>query len=598
MKKHQLNKVIRMMLIILTRYPKVLLFSVSEAIIGAAQVYIPLLLIAPFLQNIIEKEIHSALLYGLFYALAIMLLEIGKRTLQKHRIIEGSRVSEKAINDVYIKVANLKYSDFSRSDVKTMFNRALEELYYEFDYGDIVESAVTVLENTIKILCSCTLTIYLLFSAPQKTTTYWWLGHPCISVFSFFIITSILIYISVLNTRKDTKRLKTLIEDHAKVENQLMYLQNEVIFRFPYYITYHLYRMQSLLYSKFRENQQKNIAYFSKSRRVRMHTQDIYDISSCIFTVFSFLVTSVKVVTNAIPLSMLLTYTQSMNKLHDASMALIASYGKLDQALPYFKNIDDFMGYSEEHSNSPTFTPPVPPYRIKFHHVFYKYPNSEKYAIEDLCLEFSNTNKYAIVGENGSGKTTLLMLLCRLIEPCAGQITLNEVNIQDYDLRDYRKLIATVMQDSGVYPIPLYENIAFSSNPHTDIITKLLETTGIQNLETRNSPDEESTKYSSGEQQKILAARAFYKNSPIYIFDEPTSAMDPLSEERFFTELLQYSSEHMVLFVSHRMSSCKTCDRIVVMQNGRAIEAGTHKELMQKRGEYYHLWNAQASTFQ
>ena len=597
MNKHQFNKVIRMLFIILTRYPNVLFFSVSEAIVGAAQVYIPLLLFAPFLQYIIEKELISALLFGLFYAFSIMLLEITKRFLQKHRIIEGSRVSETAINDVYIKIANIKYGDFSNSEVKTMFNRALEELYYEFDYSDVVESAVTVLENTIKILCSCTLTTHLLFSAPQKTVTYWWLGHPCIAVILFIIITSILICISVLNTRKDTKRLNTLIEDHAKVENQLMYLQNEVIYRFPYYITYHLYRMQSLLNSKFNENQQKNVAYFSQSRRVRMHTQDIYDISSCIFTVFSFLVTSVKILTNAIPLSMMLTYTQSMNKLHDATMALISSYNKLDQALPYFKNIDKFMEYPEEHNNTPTVATPVPPYCIKFHHVFYKYPNSEKYAIEDLCLEFSNTSKYAIVGENGSGKTTLLMLLCRLIEPCAGQINLNGENIQHFDLREYRKLISSVMQDSGIYPIPLCENITFSSTVHADVIDNLLQSAGIQNLESRAWVDEDSTNYSSGEQQKILAARAFYKNSPIYIFDEPTSAMDPFSEERFFTALLQNSSEHMVLFVSHRMSSCKTCDRIIVMQKGRAIEVGTHIELIQKHGEYYNLWNAQADTY-
>lgn len=598
MKRNKLSNVVRMMLIILCRYPKVLLFSVSEAVIGAAQVYIPLLLLAPFLQSIIEKNVHLALLYGLFYALTTMVLEVGKRILQKHRMIEGSRVSETAINDVYIKIAKLKYSDFSRSNVKTMFNRALEELYYEFDYSDIVDSAVVVLENSIKIICSCTLTIYLLFSVPQKSATYWWLGHPCISVFAFLLITSILTYFSIRNTRKDTKQLNDLIKDHAKVENRLMYLQNEVVFRFPYYITYHLYRMHSLLYSKFRENQQANISYFSRSRRVRMHTQNTYDISSCIFTFCSFFITSVKVLTGAIPLSMLLTYSQSMNKLHDASMALIASYGKLDQALPYFKNIDEFMDYSEEHSTTPTLASLEPPYNIRFHHVFYKYPNAEKYAIEDLCLEFSNTNTYAIVGENGSGKTTLLMLLCRLVEPCEGQITINGVNIQQYDLHDYRKLISTVMQDSGIYPLPLYENIALSPIPNTVIIANLLKTTGIHNLEKRNSSNEENIKYSSGECQKILAARAFYKNSPIYIFDEPTSTMDPLSEEEFYATLLQNSSAHMVLFVSHRLSSCKLCDRIIVMHNGRVIESGTHKELIQQHGEYYCLWSAQASTYQ
>ena len=241
---------------------------------------------------------------------------------------------------------------------------------------------------------------------------------------------------------------------------------------------------------------------------------------------------------------------------------------------------------------------------IEFCNVFFKYPNKTEFALKNINIKIENGKKIAIVGTNGSGKTTFVKLLCRLYDPTSGFINLNNNNIKDLDKEDYWHLFSIVFQDFKIFSFSVAENIAGSPFYHDEKIMNKLKKVGLEeivNINTFINKDFDITgiELSGGESQKIAIARAFYKESPILIFDEPTASLDPVSESDIYKLINQQSYNKTVVFISHRLSSCKFCDEIIVFDNGCIVQQGSHDELLNDiNGKYYSLWNAQAKHYQ
>lgn len=246
---------------------------------------------------------------------------------------------------------------------------------------------------------------------------------------------------------------------------------------------------------------------------------------------------------------------------------------------------------------------------IEFHNVSFKYPSSEEYALRNVSFKISSNSQTAIVGVNGSGKTTMIKLLCGFYKPQKGYITLNGIKIQDYDRDAYLDLFSVVFQDFKIFAFPIGENVAASVEYDERKVWQALKTAGLdkktQSLSNQlnhyiyKSVDMDGTDISGGEEQKLAIARAFYKDAPFIIFDEPTAALDPVAEAEIYTKFNQIVGDKAAVFISHRLSSCRFCERIFVFDKGKIVQKGTHDELLQNNnGKYLELWNAQAQYYQ
>lgn len=315
----------------------------------------------------------------------------------------------------------------------------------------------------------------------------------------------------------------------------------------------------------------------------------------------SFAILISKIYTKAISPVYIITYSQVMIKLHDSFFNISRTYSEIKRNLHFFDNIEYVMSLEEEFEkdaiNNFEFNFDKKNKIIKFEDVYYKYPNSETYAINGITFEFELNGKQALIGENGSGKSTLILLMLGLIKPTSGTIYLDGVDINLLEVLKYRDIFSYSFQDTSIYPVSIANNIAFNLNYDIDKIYNSLDKANIDKkfLDADFLNNLSSNSFSGGQIQKFTSARTFYKSANIYIFDEPTSAMDALNEDIFYKNLL--SINNPIIFISHRMSSCKMCDNIIVLKNGLISQFGTHNELVNCDGKYKELWLAQAETY-
>lgn len=246
-------------------------------------------------------------------------------------------------------------------------------------------------------------------------------------------------------------------------------------------------------------------------------------------------------------------------------------------------------------------------YEFEFRHVWFKYPDSEDHVLKDVNLKWRIGEKMALVGKNGCGKSTLVKLLCRLYDPTEGEITLNGIDIRKYSYEDYMALFSVVFQDSKLFAFSLAENVAADTEYDAERVTDCVIRAGLgERLEAMENGietclykdfDEHGVEISGGEAQKLCLARAIYKGSPFIVLDEPTAALDPISEHDIYTKFNGIVGTRTAIYISHRLSSCRFCDEITVMDNGRIAERGSHDELIGKGGAYKELWTAQAEYY-
>lgn len=246
---------------------------------------------------------------------------------------------------------------------------------------------------------------------------------------------------------------------------------------------------------------------------------------------------------------------------------------------------------------------------IEFKNVSYSYYMQEGYTLKNLSFKIHKGERIALVGHNGAGKTTLIKLICGFYHTTEGEILINGVNIDEIDRESLIKLIAPVFQDSNHYAVSIKENVAMETVGCIDeeklynalnlvgLTKKIKELkNGVNTIITRDM-DDTGVELSGGESQKLSIARAIYKDAPFVILDEPTSALDPLAEYDLYINLNKIINNHSAIFISHRLSSTKFCDRIFYLEKGELLEVGTHEELMSIDSEYKKLFNMQAEYY-
>jgi len=248
-------------------------------------------------------------------------------------------------------------------------------------------------------------------------------------------------------------------------------------------------------------------------------------------------------------------------------------------------------------------------YEIKLEHISFKFPGTDKKIFDDFNLVIKKGEKLALVGNNGAGKTTLVKLITGLYKPSEGKIYINGIDINEYRKIDYFKLFSVMFQDFRVLPHSIAENISCLNTKNIDFekIERVLELSGLSdkinslkngcNSMMSKEFDEDGIILSGGEIQKLMLARALYKDSPVIILDEPTAALDAIAESEIYNKYNVLVNNKTSIFISHRLSSTKFCDRIIVLEHGKIVEEGNHSELLKKNKEYAKMFKFQSSYY-
>ncbi|SFU54107.1 ABC transporter ATP-binding protein [Butyrivibrio sp. M55] len=274
----------------------------------------------------------------------------------------------------------------------------------------------------------------------------------------------------------------------------------------------------------------------------------------------------------------------------------------------FLNDLRFFLEYEEKIPENQDGLIPSSDYKtIEFNNVYFSYKDKE--VISNLSFKINKGDMIALVGHNGAGKTTIIKLLLRLYDPTKGAIFLDGVDIRKYNLRAYRELFATTFQDFCIMGASIKDNVLMGRDKDDVEITinEALEKAGIQkkiselnngqNTMMTKEFDESGIVFSGGENQKIAIARTFVQKSQLKIFDEPSSALDPISEYELFKSIIAEHKQHTMILISHRLSSVKLCDRVIMLENGRIVEEGTHKDLMVLGKKYAEMYKAQARNY-
>lgn len=289
---------------------------------------------------------------------------------------------------------------------------------------------------------------------------------------------------------------------------------------------------------------------------------------------------------------------------------LIRQASDIYQNYLFISDYESFMALPEENQQegvplSSTFSE-----GIEFRDVWFKYDQSPSWILKGVNFKVDPTENIAIVGENGAGKTTLIKLLCRFYEPQKGEILVNGQSIRNYSLKSYRHALSALFQDFAQYPFSAEDNIRFGDVEKKKTkkeIRQAAKLTGVADfikslpLGYKNPLDkefEQGIEPSKGLWQRIALARILYRDAQIIILDEPTSNVDPESEEQIFADVLKVAKDKIIFLVSHRFSTVRKADKILVLENGLAVEYGSHSELMKLNGRYKELFSLQAQSYQ
>lgn len=247
-------------------------------------------------------------------------------------------------------------------------------------------------------------------------------------------------------------------------------------------------------------------------------------------------------------------------------------------------------------------------YELRLENVSFAYPGSEQNTISHMNLVISPGEKVAVVGLNGAGKTTLVKLLCGFLDPVEGRVLLNGEDIRQYNRRDYYGLFAAVFQDFSVLDASVAENVAQTvDGVDRERVRECIALAGLtekaeslpKGLDTKLGRQvyEDGVELSGGQTQRLMLARALYKNAPLMILDEPTAALDPIAEHDIYQKYNQMAEGRTCLFISHRLASTRFCDRILFLDRGQIAEEGTHRQLLDKKGPYADLFEIQSRYY-
>lgn len=505
--------------------------------------------------------------------------------------------------NVYI---NARYSDELQFYIETVMMEKTSHMDLAFfdsaKMGDKVRNA----RSNFNIMTNMTWLVFDILSATVNViatlvivSSYkWWLGIVTIALLIPFLI---------YNKKYTEKRLqmeKEQIRDNRKKDYYNgVFFDNNVQFEIKlnnigdYFIGHYKEMWQKL----YRINKKEDVKHNFRNLLIML-----INVSA---EALVLAISVMDVVSKAIGIGDLQYNLSMVSRLRSQSQALMDNVTKFLNNNTRLIELQEFMDIEPQTEKSGTKLPSENP-RIEFCNVSFRYPSSEQYVLKDCSFTIEPHEKIGLIGLNGAGKSTIVKLMFRFYDPEEGVIKLDGVDLKEYDVYAVRRVFGVLFQDYVTYCLPLREIIAlsdFGERFNDDKLNKACDISGASEIirDWEHGFDSVLGRYyadngkdlSGGQWQLVGLARAYFKDSEYMILDEPSAALDPISEDRIFEQLYHLSEGKSSVTISHRLSNTTLADKILVISDGHIIEQGSHAELLKQNGKYAHLFNLQASKY-
>lgn len=593
--------------------PSYFLVITLRAIVCATMPYISLYLSGKIVDLLyIKSSFQQIVLYIILLVVSNFTLEIINQFLwNKLRI---NHIIFDSWEELYL---NKKSFNMDYIQIEQPYTRSLRNSIVSNREEGGIKKLILIFMTVLNEFFSCVTATLMLW---RLLTSYATSKIPFISFVNsnygttlMFLLTVSTLIAVAYTTKKGIQDRQSSSKEFAKIQEQSNYYIDEYIDDLAIAKDIRLYSQQNIIkktiesminkYSIIVKNiQNANRSYNSKSEIYRL-------LLSATFYIYI----GIKAISGAIGIGSIIEFSGVIKRFIKSIANLTIG---LFELINNNKYIEDFFKYVDLPTNANTETnthnnyiPKETELKIEFKNVWFKYPGAKDFALKNINLSLNSDDKVAVVGINGSGKTTLIKLLCRFYKPTKGEILINGVNIEEISKELYNSLFSVVFQDYKIFSLSIANNVSASITYDENFLWKSLQKAGIkervENMESgiltmiNKDIDDSGVMLSGGESQKIAIARAFYKNSKICIFDEPSAALDPISEYETYNMINQETDGKLTIFISHRLSSCRFCKKIIVMNEGEIKQTGTHSELLSETcGLYLKLWEAQAKHYQ
>ena len=566
------------------------ILSVVNVIAGAALPFVDILLLPLLVDSLIAPERDVKLI--ITYAALMVGLDVIVGLINSQITIHLEKYEDKFLNFQAEQIAdrcmNIDFALTENKECLDQINKAREGKDWSGGIHGISKAFFTIIQNVIKIFGVVTV---LAVSAP-------WL----------LLIIGVLLAVSTLINAKKNKIEVKYFSDLANINRVLWYVTHEIEdFRFGKDVR--LYGAAGTLINRTQQQMDRLNAFFRKKADER-YPLDVMDVVVGSLRDFgTYLYLGALAILGKITIGTYSQLTTSGGVLNSALQGAIFGLQDIVKRCNYGYEIVKLMEYPPMLQKGDREIPPLDrPHEIEFRNVSFSYPNTKVKVLENVSITIKAGERLSVVGLNGAGKTTFIKLLCRLYDTDEGEILLDGVNIRDYDYDEYMKLFSVVFQDFRLLSFTAQDNILLGREDSDENVDELYEKVGLLE-KIKSLPkgrhtmmfrqfDRDGVQLSGGEQQKLAIARALYKNAPVVILDEPTAALDPVAEYDIYCRFNELVENKTAVYISHRLSSCRFCDRIAVFSGGTIKELGTHDELVKLEGGIYaEMFAAQAQYY-
>ena len=351
-----------------------------------------------------------------------------------------------------------------------------------------------------------------------------------------------------------------------------------------------IYHLQNLIDKKTDIYNKKTLNMFSEMNNCTFRYASLVEIENSVFLYMGFMYIFYLSFSSSISLGISLSLFSLLLQLNSILSSLGDNFTNNFQMFGYLKPIIQVFDYCKDNSKVENNTIIENVCSIKFSNVSYKYPDEEKYTLENISFEVNQGDKVGILGSNGAGKTTLIKMLSGLIVPTSGKIYVNGIDLDNWDKKNYLSKVSAIFQDFNLFDFTIKENIVVSELFEEERFNEVSRFTEINNITQKlvkgyetglgSRTNKEGIFLSGGQQQKVAIARCLYKQSDISIFDEPNSNLDPIAEKTTYNRYSKVDNKNILFFVSHKILSTKFCNKIIIIENGHIIEQGNRDELL------------------
>lgn len=530
-------------------------------------------------------HMDRVLLYVFGMSLMMTVVSIGIEILQRSLSNHSLRALNYLILELNRKAMRVSLSDFESSETMEQFDKAYDGLWNSSDVDFTIFSVI------FSKLISFGITAYIFSSV-----------HWAVAIF----VAATLMMEFILSVRL-SERLHEKDQQQSKLTHKKNYV-SDTLFDCKTNKEVFLNGVKDFFVGKFQAVSAEELE-MEKDKKTDIFKNDC--ISACISflrTGSVYIIAVVRYMQGFLPLANFTLFSSAAKQMTYAVWQIMQGFSSLFRASAYFDDYLQYINLNETDRQSGNRHVAGPIHRIEFKNVSYRYPNQNDYAVRGLSFTISEGETVALVGDNGAGKSTVIRLLMRLCPVTEGDILLNGESIYSYDYEEYISCFAPVFQDFMLYAFTLRENIWFDKQATDNESAALLNNIGLDK-KIRSLPNGLDTPYtrrfyadgvefSGGEEQKLVIARAYAKDGSVMVLDEPTSALDPLAEHAIYELIHKLRTGYITLFISHRLSTTRFSDQILVLDQGRLVEDGTHEELMQQKGLYHRIFTMQTQYYQ